>query len=195
MGSNRFDLIMGGALSDYCRWRRRELRHELPQIRAASVDSYGFVHILSQEIEHFGPLLHRQVDAWIGSASIGTHGDEIAVLLVGGINLLEARRQIELIAGADLVHGAADGPFDVDGRVQAALRKTARQHDVTVEYGPRGIGDGIVLIIAFRQNRIERGDRTDAAVAVAGALDQLRQAREYRRRISLGRRRLADGQR
>ena len=32
-------------------------------------------------------------------------------------------------------------------------------------------------------------------LAVAGALDQLRQAREHRRRIALGRRRLADGER
>ena len=34
-----------------------------------------------------------------------------------------------------------------------------------------------------------------AAIAVAGALDQLRQPREHRGRISLGRRRLADGER
>src|SRR5450631_1900109 len=90
IGSNRLDLIMCSALSDRCCRRRRELRHELPQIRVTSLDSHRFVHVLPQEFQHFGPLLDRQIDARIGTASICAHGDEIPVLLVSRINLLEA---------------------------------------------------------------------------------------------------------
>jgi hypothetical protein len=66
---------------------------------------------------------------------------------------------------------------------------------VPVQNGARGVGDRIVLIVAFDQHRVERRDGADAAIAVAGALDQLRQTREHRRRITLGRGRFADGER
>ena len=197
IGSKRLDLVMG-CRSHYrpvAGGRRRELRHELPQIRVTALDSDRFVHVLAQEFDHFGPLLHRQIHARIGAAAIGADGDQIAVLLIGRIHLLEAIREIELLARRDLMHGAADGGLDVDGRIQPVLGQPARQHDVAVEDGARRVGDRIVLIVAFRQHRIERRDRSDAAVAVAGALDQLRQPREHRGRIALGRRRLADGER
>ncbi len=56
------------------------------------------------------------------------------------------------------------------------------------------VGDRILLIVAFGEHRVERGDRAAARRAVAGALDELRQPREHRRRIALGRRRFADGE-
>src|SRR5690606_39387984 len=53
----------------------------------------------------------------------------------------------------------------------------------------------ILLVVAFGQHRVEGSDRAAAVQAVAGALHQLRQAREHRRRIALGRGRFAQGQR
>jgi len=70
----------------------------------------------------------------------------------------------------------------------------ARQHNVAIENGARGIDNRIVLVIALGEYRIERRDRAAALQAVAGALTQLRQPREHRGRIALGRRGFADGQ-
>ena len=96
-------------------------------------------------------------------------GSQIAVLLVGRIHLSEARGQIELFAGRYLMHGAADGCLDVDRRVQAAFRQTPRQHDVPVQDGARRVCDRVVLIVAFGEHGIERGDGSRPVVAVARA--------------------------
>src|SRR5882724_4460171 len=50
MGSNLFDFIMGSALSAYRRCGRRELCHELLQIRVTSLYPGGLVHVLAQKI-------------------------------------------------------------------------------------------------------------------------------------------------
>src|ERR1700688_4717960 len=42
IGSNRLDFLMGRTLSDGCRGRRRDLRHELLQISIPSLDSHRF---------------------------------------------------------------------------------------------------------------------------------------------------------
>src|ERR1700689_2372243 len=90
MGSKRLDLIMGSSLSARCRSRYRELRHELFQIRVTSLDSNRFVHVLTQEFEHLGPLLDREINAGIGTAPIGPDSNQVAVLLIGRIHLPEA---------------------------------------------------------------------------------------------------------
>src|ERR1700733_4173154 len=195
MGSNRLDLIMGSSLSARWRNRRRELRHELFEIRITSLNSNRFVHVLTQEFEHFGPLLDGEIHPGIGTAPIGPDRNQVAVLLISRIHLPEAIRQVELLTRCNLVHCTTDGSLHIHGRIQAILGQAARQHDVPVQNGARRIGDGIVLIIAFHQDRVERRDRADTAIAVAGALDQLRQSGEHRWRIALGRGRLADGQR
>ena len=92
----------------------------------------------------------------------------------------------------DVLHHAADRRFDVDGGVLPGLGDAPRQHDVAVEDGARRIGDRILLIVAFGEHGVERGDRAASVCAVAGAFDQRRQAREHRRRIALGGRRFAD---
>ncbi|MNR24566.1 hypothetical protein D3C85_1416500 [compost metagenome] len=74
------------------------------------------------------------------------------------------------------------------------LGQTPGQHDVSVEHAPRRVGNRVLLVIAFGQHGVERGDRTTALLRVAGPLHQFRQLGEHRRRITLGRRRLADGQ-
>ncbi len=65
---------------------------------------------------------------------------------------------------------------------------------MAVQYTARGIGDRVLLIVALGEHGIERGDGTAALLGIAGALDQAGQLGEYRRRITLGCRRLADGQ-
>src|ERR1700730_9504414 len=108
MGSKRLDFIMGSALSARWRGRCRELRHELLEIRITSLDSHWFVHILSQEFEHFGPLLDGEVHARVRTAPISTDGDEISILLIRRIDLFEAVREVELLTRGNLVHRPAD---------------------------------------------------------------------------------------
>src|SRR5471032_3229950 len=69
-----------------------------------------------------------------------------------------------------------------------------RQHDVPVEHTSRGVGDRVLLVIAFGQNDVERGDRTAALLGVSGLLHQYWQFGEYRRLINLVRWQFADGQ-
>jgi hypothetical protein len=54
---------------------------------------------------------------------------------------------------------------------------------------------GSCWVVALGQHRVEGRDRAVATDAVAGAFDQLRQAREHRGRIAARGRRLADGER
>ena len=114
--------------------------------------------------------------------------------MVARPQLLEALRLLELLGWHHLRHHSADRRFDVDGRVMALLREPARQYEVPIEHTTRRVGDGILLIIAFGQHGVERGDRAAAGLGVTGTLDQLGQPGEHRRWIALGRRRFTDGQ-
>lgn len=64
----------------------------------------------------------------------------------------------------------------------------AREHDVSVEDAPHGIGDRLVVIVALDQDRVERGD-APAPAEGASPLEQSGQAGEDRRRIPFGGRR------
>ncbi len=77
----------------------------------------------------------------------------------------------------------------------AGFRQRARQHDMAVQNRARRIGDRILLIVALGQHCVERRNRSTTRRSIAGALDQRRQLREYRGRIALGGRWLADGER
>ena len=50
----------------------------MPKVRIAALDSDRFVHVLTQEFDHFGPLLHRQIHPRVGAPPIGAHRDQIA---------------------------------------------------------------------------------------------------------------------
>ena len=68
----------------------------------------------------------------------------------------------------------------------------AVEHDVAIEQRAYRIHQRILLVVAFHQQTVKRGD---AAVAkMSGALDQLGKQREYRRRVAFRRGRLAGGQ-
>ncbi len=97
------------------------------------------------------------------------------------------------------MHGARDGLFDVDGGVVVLIgeRASSGYHEVAVENCARGVGDRVLLIVAFGQHRVERGDRTTPFGAVACAFarssDAGRRAK-HRGWIAARDRRLADGQ-
>ena len=93
------------------------------------------------------------------------------------------------------MHDPADRCFDINGRVAPAIGDASRQYDVAIEHRTCGVHDRIVRIIALGQHGVEGGNRTFPGDAIAGAFYQLRQAREYRRRVALGCRCLADRQR
>ena len=138
--------------------------------------------------------VHRLIHAWIAARLVGTDTDEITVLIVYGVELLEALRRLLMFLADDVIHDAADGGLDVNGRVMPGFGNRTRQHDVTVENGARCVGDGVVLVIPFRQYGIEGRDGTTTHITVARPLHQLRQPGEHRGWIALGGRWLADGQ-
>src|SRR5258708_5106033 len=92
MGSKRLDFIMTTPLSARWRGRCRELRHDLLEIRITSLDTNRFIHVLAQEFEHFGPLLHGQIHTRIRAAPISPDRDQVAILLIGRIHLPESIR-------------------------------------------------------------------------------------------------------
>ena len=65
---------------------------------------------------------------------------------------------------------------------------------MTVEHAPCRVGNRVLLIVAFGQHGIKRGNRAATGFGVTGALHQFRQFGEHRRRVTFGRRRLTDGQ-
>src|SRR6185437_891126 len=105
--------------------------------------------------------------------------------------LAELPRRSEMPVRGDLVHRTAHRGFHVDGRIVTAFGNPAREHDVSVEDGAGGVGDRIVLVVAFGEYGVERRDGAGSAGAVARSLHELRQAREHRGGIALGGRRLA----
>jgi hypothetical protein len=66
------------------------------------------------------------------------------------------------------------------------------QNDVSVKNTAHGVGNRLVQIVAFHQNRVEAGDRT--ALTGSTPFKQLRQDRIDRRRKPAGRRPLTAGQ-
>src|ERR1700753_4089340 len=98
IGSKRFDVSMRGGLSAGCRRLSRELRHELLEIRVAAGQGHGRIHVLAQELPHLTPMLDWPIDARMGAAAVSGDGDQVAVLLVGRVDLFEAGREIQLIA-------------------------------------------------------------------------------------------------
>ena len=90
-------------------------------------------------------------------------------------------------------HRAADALQHVDRRIVIPRAEVAREHDVAVEDRADRVGDRLVVVVAVDEHGVDRGDAA-AAAHVAGAFEQRRQQREHRRRIALGRRRLAGGQ-
>src|SRR5690606_18354222 len=120
---------------------------------------------------------------------------QIAVALEAGEQLFEVTHAGVVLLGDQGRHRTADRGFNINCRVVPGFGQTARQHDMAVEDRARGVGNRVLLVIAFGQYRIERGDGAAAADAVPRALNQRRELGEDRRRVAFGRGRLADGQR
>ena len=120
---------------------------------------------LHEEFLHRRPQLDGRVDARIAALLVGADGDEVAMLLVDGQRLAEAARELGVLGRDDLVHHAADRGFDVDRRIVAGFGDAPRQHDVAVEDGARRVGDRVLLVVAFGEHGVERGDRAAARSA------------------------------
>ena len=96
--------------------------------------------------------------SWPGC--VGAELDQVARLVVaapaagaGGAPPPRARAVATLVITREIER------LDVDGRVVAGLGQLARQHDVAVEDAARGVGDRVLLVVAFAQHGVEGGDR------------------------------------
>ena len=52
-------------------------------------------------------------------------------------------------------HGPTDRLFDINGRVMPGVGEGSGENDVAIEDGSRGIGNRVLLIVAFGQYGIE----------------------------------------
>ncbi|MNP55089.1 hypothetical protein D3C76_1497020 [compost metagenome] len=114
------------------------------------------------------------VEHRVAAFGIGADADQIAVALEAGEQLLKVTHAGIVLLANQRRHCAADRGFDINRRVVACFGQTARQDDMTVEDRTRRVGNRILLIVAFGQNRIKRGNRAAAADAVTGAFNQRR---------------------
>ncbi len=98
-----------------------------------------------------------------------------------------------MLGGRDGRHRSADAAQHVDRRIVIATGQFAREHDVPVENAAHGVRDRLVVVVAFDENAVERGDAALAADA-AGPLEQAREETEDGWRIPFGGWRFAGGQ-
>ncbi len=153
------------------------------------------MHVLNQKLADAGVRLHRLVELQVGARGVGAHGDEVLLAGVARLHFLELLHAPKFQRSGDGRHHAADRRLQVDGRKVPLLGQTATEHDVAVENGAHVVGDRVLLVVAFHQHGVERGDAAAALRPVARALHQRRQLGEHRGRKTARRRGLACGQR
>ena len=76
----------------------------------------------------------------------------------------------------------------------AGFCQFTRQHHVTIEYRPCGVGNWVILVITFGQYGVERRNGP-SSIAGTGAFHQLRKFGKYRWWVTLGGWRFANGER
>ena len=142
-----------------------------------------FMMVLCDESAYPRRRGNSAVDLFIAAVLVGADVDQVAILLVRGIQALDFTRLCKLPGIDNAGHQAADRCVYIDRGEQARIRHFTRQHNVSVEDGARGIRHRIIEVAALNQHGIDRGNR--AVNAVPRALHQRRQQREHRRRIAL----------
>lgn len=114
------------------------------------------------------------VEHRIAAFGIRADANQIAVTLKTRQQLFEGAHSRVMLLTDQRRHCATDRRFNIDSRIVPGFRQSARQHNVTVEDCPRGVSNGVLLVIAFGEHGIKRGNRAAAANAISGTLDQCR---------------------
>src|SRR5690606_27644332 len=151
-------------------------------------------YLLTQEAFNTWRQLYRPVSLAIHARRIATERDEFTDLLEGGVQLLELAGGALLLGTGDLRHATADRGGNVDGRIVPCIGQPAGQHDVSIENGSGAIHYRVLLVVTLGQHRVQRTKTAALAGTIAGTFHQFRQHAENRRRVTLGGRRLAQGQ-
>ncbi len=94
--------------------------------------------------------------------------------------------------GGDGRHQAADALEDVDGRIVSAVGQFSAEDDVPVEERAGTIGDGVIQVVAFGQDRQDAGDASVGATAEP--FNEPGHCGKDARTIPLGGRRFTGGQ-
>ena len=110
--------------------------------------------------------------------------EQVLGVAVRGEQLAQGGRVGALLGRGDGGRDAGDRLEDVDAREVAGGREAAGQHDVAVEDRAGGVADRLVHVVALDEDGVEAGDA--AGLAGAGALEQLGEQGEDRRRVAAG---------
>ena len=119
-------------------------------------------HVLLQEGLEGRPQRERPVGQRVGAADVGADLDQF--LDVGpGVEQAAgfAQRAAFWSARRDRVGDPRDRREHVDRRKVTRAGELAVEHDVAVENRPGGVGDRLVVVIAFDQHGVEAGDAAD----------------------------------
>ena len=128
------------------------------QIQAGVGVSTALKDALLQEGFHLRIERDRFIKHRITARGISTDAAQIAVTLEAGEQLLKLAHSRIVVLIDQRGHRTADRGFYINGRIVTRFAQPTRQHNVAVENGARGVGDRVLLIVAFGQDGLEGGD-------------------------------------
>src|SRR5690606_6311821 len=100
--------------------------HERLQGREAIGEGDGLTRVLLKKLLHRRPEADRLVDARIAALLVRTDRNQVAVLLIHGVDLAEAANELSMLKSGDGEREPADRGLDVDRGIVAPLRERAR---------------------------------------------------------------------
>ena len=114
-----------------------------------------FCALFQKYVDRIGSIDGR-IDSRVGSAFVRPDVDKVFGFLECPHQVTNFECSISHFGIHQVRHQAADAAQNIDAWIVAARSQLAIEDDVSVENGTDGVGDRIVHVIAFNQDRVER---------------------------------------
>lgn len=132
------------------------------------------------------------INGGVAACGIRADVDEVLIAAVKGHCLACFASEFNLFTRAKIAGQTAHAVQHVYGGIMVLRGKVAGEDDVAVENGAHGVGDGVVHVVLLNECGVEAGDA--AALACAGAFEELREHGEDGGGVAASGGGLADGQ-
>jgi hypothetical protein len=113
---------------------------------------------LLQEGVQLGQYFYGPVKRWIGAFLISADANQVFRTIIGSQQEAQRLGLLHVLLGGNTRHQTAQTLKHGDGRVVIPHGEISVENHVAVEQRANGVGDRILLIVAFHQDRIKRGD-------------------------------------
>ena len=133
--------------------RLEQMNHLLDTL----VEFEMFVYILSQKLIDPIDVVDREVDLFAVSPLVSAYVDQVLGFPVCDHDLLDPISSLHVLRGDDFAHDSADASEWINGWIMTQSCQSSGKDDMTVQYGPDGIGNGFIEIISFHEDRVEPG--------------------------------------